>query len=111
MFSVVIRIRVYKFAPIEVAAVERCNENLCRTDVCGNWDVVAVASADERVVAHGMLVILLCAFAEVDKGVYFVESDAACKLLCAALTAAGLTVTSIREKEDWRCVTAERRGQ
>ena len=31
--------------------------------------------------------------------------------VCAALTAAGLTVTSIREKEDWRCVTAERRGQ
>ena len=28
-----------------------------------------------------------------------------------ALTAAGLTVTSVREKEDWRCVTAERRGQ
>ena len=27
----------------------------------------------------------------------------------AALTAAGLTVTSVREKEDWRCVTAERR--
>ena len=27
----------------------------------------------------------------------------------SALTAAGLTVTSIREKEDWRCVTAERR--
>ena len=26
-----------------------------------------------------------------------------------ALTAAGLTVTSIRQKEDWRCVTAERR--
>ena len=26
-----------------------------------------------------------------------------------ALTAAGLTVTSVREKEDWRCVTAERR--
>ncbi len=29
----------------------------------------------------------------------------------AALTAAGLTVTSIREKEDWRCVTAERRAK
>ena len=29
----------------------------------------------------------------------------------SALTAAGLTVTRIREKEDWRCVTAERRGQ
>ena len=27
----------------------------------------------------------------------------------AALTAAGLTVTSVRQKEDWRCVTAERR--
>ena len=27
-----------------------------------------------------------------------------------ALTAAGLTVTSVREKEDWRCVTAERRS-
>ena len=27
----------------------------------------------------------------------------------ATLTAAGLTVTSVREKEDWRCVTAERR--
>ncbi len=27
----------------------------------------------------------------------------------AALTAAGLTVTSVREKEDWRCVTVERR--
>ncbi len=26
----------------------------------------------------------------------------------AALTAAGLTVTSIREKEDWRCVTAKK---
>ena len=26
-----------------------------------------------------------------------------------ALTAAGLTVTGIRQKEDWRCVTAERR--
>ena len=26
-----------------------------------------------------------------------------------ALTAAGLTVTSVREKEDWRCVTAKRR--
>jgi ribosomal protein L11 methyltransferase len=26
----------------------------------------------------------------------------------AALTAAGLTVTGIREKEDWRCVTAQR---
>ena len=29
----------------------------------------------------------------------------------AALTAAGLTVTSVREKEDWRCVTAERRAK
>ena len=29
----------------------------------------------------------------------------------SALTAAGLTVTSVREKEDWRCVTAKRRGQ
>ena len=29
----------------------------------------------------------------------------------AALAAAGLAVTSVREKEDWRCVTAERRGQ
>ena len=29
----------------------------------------------------------------------------------AALTAAGLIVTSVREKEDWRCVTAKRRGQ
>ena len=29
----------------------------------------------------------------------------------SALTAAGLTVTSVREKEDWRCVTAERRSQ
>ncbi len=28
----------------------------------------------------------------------------------AALTAAGLTVTSVRRKEDWRCVTAERSG-
>jgi ribosomal protein L11 methyltransferase len=28
-----------------------------------------------------------------------------------ALNAAGLTVTAVREKEDWRCVTAERRGQ
>ena len=27
----------------------------------------------------------------------------------AALNAAGLTVTSVREKEDWRCVTEERR--
>ncbi|MBQ7416158.1 MAG: 50S ribosomal protein L11 methyltransferase [Oscillospiraceae bacterium] len=27
-----------------------------------------------------------------------------------ALAAAGLTVTSVREKEDWRCVTAERSG-
>lgn len=27
----------------------------------------------------------------------------------AALTMAGLTVTSVRQKEDWRCVTAERR--
>ena len=27
----------------------------------------------------------------------------------AALNAAGLTVTSVRRKEDWRCVTAERR--
>ncbi len=27
----------------------------------------------------------------------------------AALNAAGLTVTSVRQKEDWRCVTAERR--
>ena len=26
----------------------------------------------------------------------------------AALTAAGLTITSVREKEDWRCVTAKR---
>ena len=29
----------------------------------------------------------------------------------SALTAAGLIVTSVREKEDWRCVTAKRRGQ
>ncbi len=29
----------------------------------------------------------------------------------AALTAAGLTVTSTRAKEDWRCVTAKRRIQ
>ena len=28
----------------------------------------------------------------------------------AALTAAGITVTSVRQKEDWRCVTAERRS-
>ena len=28
-----------------------------------------------------------------------------------ALTAAGLTVTATRAKEDWRCVTAKRRGQ
>jgi ribosomal protein L11 methyltransferase len=28
-----------------------------------------------------------------------------------ALNAAGLTVTAVREKEDWRCVTAERRGE
>jgi ribosomal protein L11 methyltransferase len=28
----------------------------------------------------------------------------------AALTAAGLTVTSTRAKEDWRCVTAKRRN-
>ena len=27
----------------------------------------------------------------------------------AALTKAGLTITSIRQKEDWRCVTAKRR--
>jgi len=27
----------------------------------------------------------------------------------AALTAAGLEITSVRAKEDWRCVTAERR--
>jgi ribosomal protein L11 methylase PrmA len=27
----------------------------------------------------------------------------------AALRNAGLTVTGIREKEDWRCVTAKRR--
>jgi ribosomal protein L11 methyltransferase len=26
----------------------------------------------------------------------------------AALKAAGLTVTSVREKEDWRCVTAKK---
>lgn len=28
----------------------------------------------------------------------------------AALTAAGITVTSVRQKDDWRCVTAERRS-
>ena len=26
----------------------------------------------------------------------------------SALESAGLTITSVREKEDWRCVTAER---
>ena len=28
----------------------------------------------------------------------------------AALNAAGIRITGIREKEDWRCVTAERSG-
>lgn len=31
--------------------------------------------------------------------------------VCNALNAAGLTITSIREKEDWRCITAERSSQ
>ena len=31
--------------------------------------------------------------------------------VCDALAAAGLAVTGIREKEDWRCVTAQRRKQ
>ena len=34
-------------------------------------------------------------------------SDAVVTGICAAVEKAGLTVTSVREKEDWRCITAK----
>lgn len=87
MFSVIVRVWVYEFAPIDISPVKSGDNNLCRAYIRGNGNVVEVTCADKGIIVKSMFDIFGLAVAEIDENVYFVEGDAARELLHTALTA------------------------